>query len=159
MGELLEIGDKISLLTDITKRAALMAFEIQEDFLTPLVIADDANDFIRVRIMTHADATHALLKAEILTSLIDDISVGLDELEREARDQDAKIQEAPTRDDYGDHTEDEIKNTMIDEYLNSINDFVSVIGDKPDFIHRMTQLKKAARILAGNRDVEVVEKS
>lgn len=101
-----------------------------------------------------------LLEIADMTSLIDDITVGLEEVEREARDKSKTIPQAPSRkDDHGEHTEDEIRETMIDEYLNSINDFVSVIGDKPDFIHRMTQLKKAARILAGDHDVEIVEKS
>lgn len=165
MVELLEIGDKIGLLKDITERAALMAFEILEDYFVPLETADEKNNILYVRMMVHSDTYHNKLKAEILNSLISDITAGLDELEQETRQQDQIIQaetisEVTTRkDNHGDHTEDEIKNTMIDEYLNSINDFVSLIGEKADFIHRMHQLKKAAQILAGDHDVEIMEKS
>lgn len=165
MVELLEIGDKIDLLKDVTERAALMALEISEDYFVPLQQATNGNDDLTIRMTVYCNTYRNKLKAEILAGLIDDIIVGLDELTQETYEKVRKISddqrpEANTpKDNHGDHTEDEIKNTMIDEYLNSINDFVSLIGEKADFIHRMHQLKKAARILAGDHDVEIVEKS
>lgn len=51
---------------------------------------------------------------------------------------------------------DEVKERMMEEYMASINDFVSVIESKEDFIDRMIELKKAARILASGDDVSIV---
>lgn len=52
--------------------------------------------------------------------------------------------------------EDEARERMIDEYMASINDFVSVIESKEDFIDRMIELKKAAYVLARGDDITIL---
>ena len=52
--------------------------------------------------------------------------------------------------------EDEARERMIDEYMASITDFVSVIESKEDFISRMNELKHAARILASGDDITIL---
>jgi hypothetical protein len=52
--------------------------------------------------------------------------------------------------------EDEAREQMINEYMASINDFVSVIESKDDFIDRMIDLKNAARSLASGDNISIV---
>jgi hypothetical protein len=77
--------------------------------------------------------------------------------ERTARPtEEAHRKEAEPVEDVDKLAEDEAREQMINEYMASINDFVSVIESKEDFIDRMIELKHAASILARGDDITIM---
>lgn len=68
----------------------------------------------------------------------------------------AHTEEAEPVEDVDKLAGDEARERMIDEYMASITDFVSVIESKEDFIARMNELKHAARILASGDDITIL---
>jgi hypothetical protein len=70
--------------------------------------------------------------------------------------EEAHRKEAEPVEDVDKLAEDEAREQMINEYMASINDFVSVIESKDDFIDRMIDLKNAARSLASGDNISIV---
>lgn len=77
MDKMLEINDSVGMIIDVVERAALMNEDVLQDVLIPMECAIANNDFISVRMIAESDIKHARLKAEILDSLIEEITTRL----------------------------------------------------------------------------------
>lgn len=149
-----EMKDKLTALQRMPDAHQLADDEIQyatEADHRYYVFDDEETRFISAALATQKGPLAERLK-KVFSAFLPD--------ERTTRPtEEAHRKEAEPVEDVDKLAEDEAREQMINEYMASINDFVSVIESKEDFIDRMIELKKAARILASDGDVEIWSKS
>lgn len=148
--------DRIQVLQEYTERASVLLDEIESHFLSVLEFAAEHGDHEKVKMIAVIDARRIRIKAETTLDIINVIGRELGALVESAIHE-----QGPESDNCQESTntptEEEMRETMVTETLNQINDFVSVIEEKPDFLRRMATLKETAMLLATGHEIHLAE--
>lgn len=148
--------DKIESLQQTAERAALLLNEVIEQVLCEYEGAAERNDRMSIMMFAEIESHRTRVKADIILEMIENINNELRALIKSAYTN----QEPEPRDSEeatNTPTEEEMREMMTTETLNQINDFVSIIEAKPDFLRRMATLKKTAMLLATGHEIHLAE--
>ena len=153
---ILEIRDDIAMLADMLDRATVIHDDIAQGFIAPINSADKQQDLKKVLMIATANSYNASVKCDIQETILSDawtiahrLTEAIKGLKAPCTPSNKERCTAPTEEEAQEHpTKEEVRAEMVTNYMDDICTLVSVIEEKPDFIARMSELKKAARILA-----------
>ena len=151
-----EALDKIESLQETAERAALLLNEIIDHALSHFEGVAERNDRMAIMMFAEVESRRTRIKAEIVLDMIDNINNELRALIKSAYTN-QKPEPRNSEEATNTPTEEEMRETMVTETLNQINDFVSVIEEKPDFLRRMATLKETAMLLATGHKIHLAE--
>ena len=153
MHNTLEIYDRVTELTTLIDRVKLMSIDIEEDFIVPLDLCNKS-DALNLRMLVENRSHAAAVRMNIVGDTLHILTEQINELATMIAATLKAEQEAAADAPGADEAEEEARRLMVDEDMNTITTLVSVIEQRPDFIHRMHELKKAAILLAsGHSDI------
>lgn len=155
--QMIELQDKITELAIHLERMDVLAYDVQKEFVAPMDFCDKTNA-LYLRILADTEAHRAEVRLEILIDIIDKAQFMIEKLEANITGKVESAQppaEAASDEHSGDAdaTEEETRQQMTDEYMTTICNYVDLIQQRPDFIHRMLTLVKTARTLAAGSEV------